>query len=367
MQRLPASYRDLAILRRVIVAGADLPVADRRALLDALPHPARPYRPLALEQLALLLVEAGETDGGDHCARALRQDQERTSPACAARRADDCGAWRRTPAAAMMQAGLSGGARQEMRCETGLAGLACGLVAGLAGRLRREGSDPAGRALRRDVPRWTTASRRTAEPRRAPPVQQNRSGADQPAGTGVACGMDASRQQPAPSGPAFGHLAPVPCRIWTRQHRRGQLAPLPHRRRRRSSPGGRIFTIDARADRDRHLDRRRHALAASLVPATDRGGEASGGGLAYGEGKLFVTTGFGELLALDPAIGRGDLAPAACARRSRAPRRWRTASSMSWRATVRPGRSMPRMARVRWQLTGVAVDGRLSSAAPARR
>ncbi|MCA3452813.1 MAG: hypothetical protein INF45_00675, partial [Rhodobacter sp.] len=53
---LPASYRDLAVLRRVIVAGADLPAEERRALLNPIAEPGRPYRTLALEQLALLLV-----------------------------------------------------------------------------------------------------------------------------------------------------------------------------------------------------------------------------------------------------------------------------------------------------------------------
>lgn len=75
---LPASYRDLAVLRRVIVAGTDLPAADRRALLDPIAAPGRPYRPLALEQLALLSVETGETAAAITALEALRQDQEAT-------------------------------------------------------------------------------------------------------------------------------------------------------------------------------------------------------------------------------------------------------------------------------------------------
>ena len=75
---LPASYRDLAVLRRVIVAGADLPAADRRALLDPIAAPGRPYRTLALEQLALLSVETGETAAAITALEALRQDQEAT-------------------------------------------------------------------------------------------------------------------------------------------------------------------------------------------------------------------------------------------------------------------------------------------------
>jgi hypothetical protein len=76
---LPASYRDLAVLRRVIVAGADLPAAERRALLEPIAEPGRPYRTLALEQMALLLVETGEADAAITALEALRQDQQATS------------------------------------------------------------------------------------------------------------------------------------------------------------------------------------------------------------------------------------------------------------------------------------------------
>ena len=63
----------------VIVAGADLPAADRRALLDPIAAPGRPYRTLALEQLALLSVETGETAAAITALEALRQDQEATA------------------------------------------------------------------------------------------------------------------------------------------------------------------------------------------------------------------------------------------------------------------------------------------------
>jgi outer membrane protein assembly factor BamB len=67
--------------------------------------------------------------------------------------------------------------------------------------------------------------------------------------------------------------------------------------------GGRIFTLDSGS--------RVTALAPSgavlwtvdASPARDRGDEASGGGLAVAEGRLFVTLGFGDLVALDPATG----------------------------------------------------------------
>jgi len=76
---LPASYRDLAVLRRVVVAGAEMALADRRAALDPIAAPGRPFRPLALEQLAYLLVEAGDTAGAIAALQALSQDQEAPS------------------------------------------------------------------------------------------------------------------------------------------------------------------------------------------------------------------------------------------------------------------------------------------------
>ena len=76
---LPTSYRDLAVLRRVTVAGADLPIADRRALLDPIAAAGRPFRPLAMEQLVILSVEAGETDAAIKALQALRQDEQATA------------------------------------------------------------------------------------------------------------------------------------------------------------------------------------------------------------------------------------------------------------------------------------------------
>jgi hypothetical protein len=73
---LPTSYRDLATLRRVLVAGADLALADRRAALQGIAGPGRPYRTLAEEQLAYLLVEEGKTDEAIAAMLVLIQDQE---------------------------------------------------------------------------------------------------------------------------------------------------------------------------------------------------------------------------------------------------------------------------------------------------
>ena len=69
-------YRDLAVLRRVLVAGADTPAADRRTALEGIAAPGRPYRVLAEEQLAYLLVEEGKTEDAIAALSALMQDQE---------------------------------------------------------------------------------------------------------------------------------------------------------------------------------------------------------------------------------------------------------------------------------------------------
>lgn len=73
---LTPAYRDLAVLRRVLVAGADLPLADRRAALDGIAGPGRPYRVLAEEQLGYLLIEEGRPDEAITALVALVQDQE---------------------------------------------------------------------------------------------------------------------------------------------------------------------------------------------------------------------------------------------------------------------------------------------------
>jgi len=76
---LPASYRDLAVLRRVVLSGSEMALAERRAALDPIAAPGRPFRPLALEQLAYLMVEAGDTAGAIAALQALSQDQEAPS------------------------------------------------------------------------------------------------------------------------------------------------------------------------------------------------------------------------------------------------------------------------------------------------
>jgi hypothetical protein len=76
-------YRDLAVLRRVMLAGVSMPIADRRAALDAIS--GRGYGILAREQLAYLLIEEGKTQDAIAALTSLVQDQ--AAPAGLAARA----------------------------------------------------------------------------------------------------------------------------------------------------------------------------------------------------------------------------------------------------------------------------------------
>ena len=68
--------------------------------------------------------------------------------------------------------------------------------------------------------------------------------------------------------------------------------------------GGRIFTLDAQARVSAVSTGGEVIWTRDLVPPSESGTDASGGGLAFGDGKLFVSSGFGLLTALDAATGR---------------------------------------------------------------
>jgi outer membrane protein assembly factor BamB len=68
--------------------------------------------------------------------------------------------------------------------------------------------------------------------------------------------------------------------------------------------GGLVFTIDADARlQATSLSTGAPAWATSLVPDFDRGGNASGGGLAVAGDRLYATTPYGELIALNASTG----------------------------------------------------------------
>lgn len=67
--------------------------------------------------------------------------------------------------------------------------------------------------------------------------------------------------------------------------------------------GGRIYTMDSNANVRAFSTSGGAQWSRDLTPPIEKKGEASGGGLAYGSGVLAVTTGFGEVIVLDPATG----------------------------------------------------------------
>lgn len=73
---LPQAWRDLAVLRRVGLMGAETDASERRAALDGIAAPGRPFRTLALEQLAFIAIETGDTAAALTQLEALVVDQE---------------------------------------------------------------------------------------------------------------------------------------------------------------------------------------------------------------------------------------------------------------------------------------------------
>ena len=66
---------------------------------------------------------------------------------------------------------------------------------------------------------------------------------------------------------------------------------------------GRVFAMDSRSTVTALSTGGALLWQVNLTPPTDAPGDASGGGLAVAGGTLFVTTGFGRLVALDVATG----------------------------------------------------------------
>jgi outer membrane protein assembly factor BamB len=66
---------------------------------------------------------------------------------------------------------------------------------------------------------------------------------------------------------------------------------------------GRVFTLDAEARVSAVSTSGQLLWTRDLVPVNDSGQDATGGGLAYGDGKLFISSGFGLMTALDPETG----------------------------------------------------------------
>ncbi|MFN3823523.1 MAG: PQQ-binding-like beta-propeller repeat protein [Pseudorhodobacter sp.] len=100
-----------------------------------------------------------------------------------------------------------------------------------------------------------------------------------------------------------GHVAlsPQPALVWsanigTGDSRRFRISAAP------VVAGGRIFTMDAQGRVTATGSNGATLWQMATKPEGARS-DQSGGGLAYGGGRLAVTTGYGEVLALDPASG----------------------------------------------------------------
>ncbi|MEP1695529.1 MAG: hypothetical protein ABJJ69_03235, partial [Paracoccaceae bacterium] len=74
----PALYRDLAILKSVIIGAGETPPAARIDKLAPLLQPGNPYRLLAQEQRAFAEVELGETDAALETLSGIMADAEVT-------------------------------------------------------------------------------------------------------------------------------------------------------------------------------------------------------------------------------------------------------------------------------------------------
>lgn len=72
------SYRQLAKLKMVILGGATMAASERDATLIALAAPGAPFRALAMEQQALALLDAGQTDDAATLLARIKDDADAT-------------------------------------------------------------------------------------------------------------------------------------------------------------------------------------------------------------------------------------------------------------------------------------------------
>lgn len=129
--------------------------------------------------------------------------------------------------------------------------------------------------------------------------------------------------------------------------------------------GDRIFTLDSRATVSATSTEGATLWQRDITPPYARRDDASGGGLAFGAGRLFVTSAFGLLVAFDPATGeelwRQRFDAPVTAAPTVAGDRVHVVSSDSalWQIDVRTG-------RVLWQSAGIPpVAMMVGGAAPA--
>lgn len=129
--------------------------------------------------------------------------------------------------------------------------------------------------------------------------------------------------------------------------------------------GGRIYTLDARSSVRAFSTNGDQLWAADLTPVSERNQDATGGGLAYENGQVFATSGFGALVALDAATGeiqwtqRTDSAVTAAPAVKDGIVYVVSRDNQAWAVKADDG-------RVQWQLPGTpSPSGLLGGAAPA--
>ena len=128
---------------------------------------------------------------------------------------------------------------------------------------------------------------------------------------------------------------------------------------------GRVFAFDSQSRLTAVTTGGRVLWNRDLTPPPERNSDASGGGLAAVDGRVFATTGFGEVIALDAATGdeiwRQDVeAPATGSPTVSGGLVYLvTRASLAWAIDAGNG-------RVRWRLPGTpAISGTVGGASPA--
>ena len=75
---VPKIYRDVAMFKSTLIDAEGVDLAARRQTLQSMASPGMPLRLLALEQLALLDIEAGDTEAAIATLRTILEDAEVT-------------------------------------------------------------------------------------------------------------------------------------------------------------------------------------------------------------------------------------------------------------------------------------------------
>ncbi|MDH2326196.1 PQQ-binding-like beta-propeller repeat protein [Cereibacter sp. SYSU M97828] len=162
-----------------------------------------------------------------------------------------------------------------------------------------------------------------------------------------------------------GALSAQPARVWSvdfgaGNSRRQRIAAAP------VVADGRIFAMDADSRLAAVSTGGQLLWTAPLKPADEgRRTQVSGGGIAYGGGRVFASTGYGEVIALDPATGAVAWRQSVGAPVTGAP----TFADGTVYAVGRDGTAWAIDAsngRVRWTLAGTAaVAGMIGTGSPA--